>query len=253
MSVRTKTLLIVLASALSCGALADDDLSYEKWLVRVEDYETLARSWWYEAWLGDAEKQERLAELYLGPHARQAKAKPYDGVHFLFRAAVNGRPKAMRRLADALDKGTFGLNKRPDAGRCWSSAPENFEGRLACVNLTDFRDPAARVPCSELAVMEEQDHPGTHDGVAMAKLCLANKTPAILVPGSPPGELALKRVREYARHGIEWAITGDVYVEQFETFRGKFNQTTVAALDAEHGRGYMDRLSEEIEARVSRK
>jgi hypothetical protein len=44
-----------------------------------------------------------------------------------------------------------------------------------------------------------------------------------------------------------------VYVEQFETFRGKFNQTTVAALDAEHGRGYMDRLSEEIEARVSRK
>jgi hypothetical protein len=154
--------------------------------------------------LGDAEKQERLAELFLGPHAREAKAGPYEGIHFLFRAAVNGRRTAMRRLANALNEGKFGLSKRPDAARCWSSASSSgFEGRLACVNLTDFRDPQARVTCTELAVMEAQQHPGTRDGTAMAKLCLANKTPAILVPGLPPTQQDLERVSEYKRHGIE--------------------------------------------------
>jgi hypothetical protein len=253
MPAQSKLLVLVFASALSCGALADEDVAYENWLVRVGDYETLARAWRPEAMLGDAEKQERLAELFLGPHARQAKARPYEGIHFLFRAAVNGRRSAMRRLGDALNKGRFGLSKRPDAARCWSGAPASLEGRIACVKLTDFHDPQARVPCTELAVVEAQQYPGTRDGTAMAELCLANKTPAILVPGIPPGQEDLARVREYQRHGIEWSITGDVYLEEFETFRGKFNQTILAALEAEHGPGYLDRLAKEINASVSRK
>jgi len=246
-----KFLVIVLAGSLSCGAFANDDPVYENWLIRVGDYETLARSWWFDAMSGDAEKQERLAALFLGPHARAAKAKPYEGVHFLFRAAVNGRRTAMLRLADALDKGAFGLGKRPRAAACWSSAPASVEGRLACVALTDFRDPQARVPCTELAVMGARERLDASDGAAMARLCLANKTPAILVPGQRPGMQTMARVREYARHGIEWSVTGDVYVAQFERFRDKFNGTMVAALEAEHGRGYWDRLSKQIDARVS--
>jgi hypothetical protein len=203
--------------------------------------------------LGDAEKQERLAELFLGPHAEQAKATPFAGIHFLFRAAVHGRQKAMRRIGEAIDKGMLGLSKRPDAARCWSHTPASFEGRLACVTLTDFDDLRARVPCTELAVVEAEQHPRTSDGAAMAKLCLANKTPAILVFGLPPSQQELERVSEYGRHGIEWSITGDVYIEQFETFRKKFNQTIAAALEAEHGRGYLDRLSKDIDARVSGK
>jgi hypothetical protein len=98
MSVWSKLAVVVLASILSCAALADSDLAYENWLIHVSDYETLSRAWWPEAMLGDAEKQERLAELFLGPHAREAKARPYEGIHFLFRAAVNGRRTAMRGL-----------------------------------------------------------------------------------------------------------------------------------------------------------
>jgi hypothetical protein len=256
MSVGSKLLVVLLASLLSCGAFANDDLEYENWLIRVGDHETLARSWWGEAMFGNAEKQERLAELFLGPHAREAKARPYEGVHFLFRAAVSGRRKAMLRLAEGLNKGEFGLSKRPDAAKCWSSAPTSFAGRLACVELTDFRDPLARVPCLELAVIDAlNDTYGlrTHDGGAMAQLCVANKTPAILSPGPPPSEQTMARVREYERHGIDWAITGCVYNERFEIFRGKFNQTIFAALEAQHGRGYLDRLSKEIDARVSGK
>ena len=253
MPARSKLLVLILTSVVSCTALGGQDLANENWLLRVGDYETLARSWWPDAWLGDAEKQERLAELYLGPHAEQAKAKPYEGIHFLFRAAVNGRRTAMHHLGDALKKGAFGLSKRPDAARCWSSAPESFEGRLACVKLSDFHDPQARVTCTELAIMEAQEHPKTRDGVVMAKLCLANKTPAILMPGLPPSQQDMDRESAYRRHGIEWCITGDVYDKEFETFRGKFNQTIVDALEAEHGRGYLDRLSKEIDASASRK
>jgi hypothetical protein len=117
----------------------------------------------------------------------------------------------MQRLADALNKGKFGLSKRADAARCWSSAPSSFEERLACVKLTDFRHPQARL---------QQD---------------------------------LERVSEYKRHGIEWSITGDVYDEQFETFRRQFNQTTVAALEAAHERGNVASLSKQIDARLSHK
>ncbi|MBD8528939.1 MULTISPECIES: hypothetical protein [unclassified Massilia] len=252
MRARSKLFTAVLASALSCAAVANDDLAYENWLIRVGDYKTLAHSWRGEAMSGDAEKQERLADLLLGPHARAAKAQPYEGIQLLFRAAISGRRTAMQRLGAALDKGASGLAKRPDAARCWSRAPTSFEARLACVELTDFDDARARIPCTELAVMEARERPATRDGAAMAQLCLANKTPAILVFGLPPSRQDLKRVSEYTRHGIEWSITGDVYVEAFEMFRERFNRTTVAALEARHGRGYLDRLSKEIEARVAR-
>lgn len=253
MSARSKLLCVALLNILSYAALAHDDPRYENRPTQVGDYETLARSWWPEAMLGDAEKQERLAALLLGPHARQAKAAPYDGIHFLFRAAVNGRRMAMLRLAEALNNGKFGVNKDLNAGRCWASVPADLEGRLTCVKLTDFRDPHARVSCDELAVIEAQEYPGARDGAAMAKLCLANKTPAILVFGLPPSRQDLERVSEYKRYGIEWSITGDVYDEKFEIFREKFNQTTVEALEANYGRGYLDRLAKKIEARLSRK
>jgi len=253
MTTRWKLLALAVAGTLCCVPIASGDPAYEGWLLRVGDYETLARAWRPEAMFDNAEKQERLAELFLGPHAAQAKARPYEGIHFLFRAAVNGRPTAMRRLGEGVNKGSFGLARRPDAARCWLSAPASFEGRLACVSLTGFDDPKARVPCVDLAVMEAMDHPENRDGAAMARLCLANNTPAFLTPGPPPGPQDKARANAYARHGIEWVITGDVYNKQFETFREKFNRTTAESLEARHGRGYLDGLSKEISAGLSRK
>jgi hypothetical protein len=95
MTTRWNLLVLALAGTLCCGAVAGDD-------------EKLARSWWPDAMLGNAEKQERLAELFLGSHGGQAKGRPYEGIHFLFRAAVHGRPVAMQRLGEALKKGRCG-------------------------------------------------------------------------------------------------------------------------------------------------
>lgn len=246
---RAGLLAAALAGMLSCAASAHDDPAYEAWLLRMGDYETLARVWRSDTDNGDGEKQERLAELLLGPHARAAKAQPFEGVHYLYQAALRGRRGAVLRLADALDKGALGLRKRPDAARCWAALPATFDARLACVRLTAFRDARARPACGGLPVAREDGRP--LDGVDTARICLATGTPTLLEPGPPPGPHTARRIREYARHGIVLEITGDVYEDAYEVFRDQFNRTTVAALDAAHGRGYVERLSKEIETRVA--
>lgn len=210
------------------------------------------QAWRFDAMAGDAEKQERLAGLLLGPQAGAVGATEIEGVHFLLRAAIAGRTGAMRRLADALDRGTFGLRRLPEAARCWSALPADAAGRLACVRLTDFRNPRHRVPCSDLTAMPDQARSGASAGVAMARLCLANKTPALLVPGPPPGPQAEERARLYSTHGIEWSITGDVYEEAFERYRNDFNRTMVEGIEAQRGTGYLQKLDRQIEARLAR-
>jgi hypothetical protein len=84
MSAGSKLFVLILAAILSCAANADDDLAYENWLIRLGDYETLANSWRGEAMSGNAEKQERLAALLLGPHARDARARPTRASIFCF-------------------------------------------------------------------------------------------------------------------------------------------------------------------------
>lgn len=215
------------------------------------DPETL-QTWRFDAMAGDAEKQERLAGLLLGPQAGAVGATKVEGVHFLLRAAIAGRPGAMRRLADALDRGRYGLRRLPEAARCWSALPADAEARLACVRQTDFRNPRHRVPCSDLTVMPDQARSGASAGVAMARLCLANKTPALLVPGGPPGPEGEERARQYAKHGIEWSITGDVYEEEFERYRNDFNRTMVEGIEAQRGTGYLQKLDRQIDARLAR-
>jgi phosphoribosylformimino-5-aminoimidazole carboxamide ribonucleotide (ProFAR) isomerase len=99
-------------------------------------------------------------------------------------------------------------------------------------------------------LVDGANDPNEMNGSLLANLCLANKTPALLVPGGPPGLRDEEREREYAKHGIERVITGDVYYGDFEAFREKFNNTIVEKLEAERGDGYVVRLSNEIERRV---
>jgi hypothetical protein len=111
-------MLGLLAGLLSCAAVAGGGPAHENRRVRAGDYKALHRSWWFDAQFGDAEKQAQLADLLLGPHGREAGAPRREGVRFLFRAAVAGRPAAMLHLADALGKGAFGLGKLFAAARC---------------------------------------------------------------------------------------------------------------------------------------
>ncbi len=250
MEARAKRFAAVVMSILSCGAHAVGNAGDNK-LLNLEDSKIL-QSWRMYSSAGDAEKQGRLAELLLDPQAPAPKANRSEGAHFLLQAAASGRTKSMLKLADALNKGAFGFKKLPDAARCWSGRPADFETRLACLGLTDFRDPRARVRCNDLTSMIEGLPPGRTTGATMARLCLANKTPALLVPGPPPGKDAIERVRLYAQYGIEWVITGDVYEDEFEKYRHEFNKTVVADIEAKRGRGYMEKLSNDIEARISR-
>jgi hypothetical protein len=238
-----------LAIGLSCAASAHADPAYEGWLLRMGDYETLANVWRADNDSGDGAKQERLAELFLGPHAQAAKARPFEGIHNLYWAALRGRRGAVLRLADALDKGAFGLRKRPDAARCWAHLPATFDARLACVRLTEFRDAKARPGCGDLPIAREDGRP--LDGADAARICIATGTPTLLEPGPPPGPETVRRIRAYARHGITLAVTGDVYDPAFEAYRDQYNRTTAAALEANHGRGYLERLGNEIDARAA--
>ncbi|MCS0614887.1 hypothetical protein NX783_19290 [Massilia kyonggiensis] len=237
------------AIGLSCAAFAHADPAYEGWLLRMGDYETLANVWRADNDSGDGAKQERLAELFLGPHAQAAKARPFEGIHNLYWAALRGRRGAVLRLADALDKGAFGLRKRPEAARCWAHLPATFDARLACVRLTEFRDAKARPGCGDLPIAREDGRP--LDGADAARICIATGTPTLLEPGPPPGPETVRRIRAYARHGITLAVTGDVYDPAFEAYRDQYNRTTVAALEAIHGRGYLERLGNEIDARAA--
>jgi hypothetical protein len=141
-------MLGLLAGLLSCAAVAGDDPAHENRRVRAGDYKALHRSWWFDAQFGDAEKQEQLADLFPGPHGREAGAPRHEGVRFLFRAAVAGRPAAMLHLADALGKGAFGLRKLPAAARC--PLPSTPSADLP-VGASFVRDPetGAFVPLSD--------------------------------------------------------------------------------------------------------
>ena len=251
MAARIKRFAAVVMSIVSCAAHAGGDAGYNKLLAGLDVPKTL-QTWRMYASAGDAEKQERLAELLLDPQAPAREASRLEGAHFMLQAATSGRTRSMLKLADALNKGAFGFKMLPDAARCWSGTPADFETRLACLGLTDFQDPRERVRCNDLTSMREGLPPGRTTGATMARLCLANKTPALLVPGPPPGKEAIERTRLYAQYGIEWVITGDVYEDEFEKFRHEFNKTIVADIEAKRGPGYMEKLSNDIEARISR-
>jgi hypothetical protein len=158
----------------------------------------------------------------------------------------------MSTLATAIDKGASGFRKVPAAARCWAAAPSTIERKTVCVGLTAFDDRRARAPCHALPFVPDKGRSNRDSGSAKARLCLANGTPALLVPGPPPSLQDEMRVREYARNGIEWNITGDVVEEDFEQFRNGFNATTAAAIEQERGRGYLEKLSRDIERRISR-
>lgn len=235
--------LALFASFISFTAHADSD-DLVQWLLKVEDYQEVYRIWSADAWSGNSEKQELVADLLLGPHGKQVKHPPYEAIRYLYYAAVRGRPTAMLKLSKALNTGSFGAIKNPQAAACWAKAPTEPEQKLACMAITEFRDRHIRLGCRQI--------PFISDPAESARLCLEYKTPALLVPGAPPGPEVIQRQREYAKRGIDLVITGDVYEEEFERYRETFNTTIAEGIEKERGRGYLARLWNEIEADIKK-
>lgn len=233
-------ILALLACLCLSTAHASDDLI--EWLMKVGDYQEVYRLLSADARNGDGEKQELVADLLLGPYGQQVKHTQYEGIHFLYDAAAGGRASAMLKLSNALKTGSFGARPLPNAAACWAKMPRDLKQRFECMRITDFVDFHPRFGC--------RDIPYITDPADQAKLCLAFKTPTLLVPGPPPGPDAILRQREYAKSGIVLVITGDVYEEKFERFRETFNATTIAGIEKERGRGYLQKLSNQIEAKI---
>jgi hypothetical protein len=243
-------LLIACFSARADKALDEGRQHYE-----AGRYTEAYMAWWGGAIQGDSEKQELLATLLLGPHRHALKRirnHRREGMRYLYRAAIAGRQSAMLSLAEASRSGLLGVERRVDAAKCWSKAPASLQERITCVELTEFRDRDARASCSELALVGRSEVHDKKLGPLFARLCIANKTPALLVPGAPPSAEDVRRQREYEKHGIEWVITGDVYNGDFEQFRESFNDAIITGVEAERGRGYFEKLSKEIDRRVEK-
>ncbi len=248
--------LALVAALGACAAVSAAGGEPDAWrdagieAFKAGDYKTAYIKWLPGASGGDGEQQEWMADLLLGPHGRALKHDRYEGTSYLYRAAIGGRRTAMARVAQALGKGTLGFKRVPAAAACWAKAPATPEGRYACVALTDFTVSRARPACVDLNDTNLSRRRIEDRAAAAARLCLANRTPSLLVPGPPPGAEDKRRAREYARHGIEWCITGDVLDMDVERYRAAFNETTARAIERERGQGYLDRLSQEIEARI---
>lgn len=153
----------------------------------------------------------------------------------------------MLKFSSLLRTGKSGARKSPEAAKCWAGQPEKYQSIISCVEVTEFRNAQARTSCVELVLMGRPASLRHADGASLARLCLANRTYALLVPGAPPSARDLRRVREYARVGIEWVITGDVYNGDYERFRDGFNSTIIAKVEAERGPGYFERLAKKID------
>ncbi len=86
-------------------------------------------------------------------------------------------------------------------------------------------------------------------GSSHARLCIANGTYSILVPGGPPSPRDLITEQAYARYGIEWVVTGDVIYDGFEMYRSAFNAAMEQAIVEKHGAAIFERIEMKLPAR----
>lgn len=209
-----------------------------------------AQNYWSQAAnFGDAVSHEKLGMLLLGPHAKSLGPRIRNqttGIHHIYLAAVAGRPASMRLLSDALRRGASGAQKLPDAADCWALRPTDSDSINRCVAMTDFRDKRSRPACRDLQGIGR-------GAVAAARLCVANRTPALHVFSPPPGARDMMRASEFAKHGIEIMFAGDVFSEESMAYVAEFNRLTAEAIDATHGAGYLQRLGEQIERAINTK
>jgi hypothetical protein len=183
---------------------------------------------------GEAEAQEAMSRLMLTSRlklfGRVADTRD-EGTRFLYLAAIHGNARARQRMAAAARDGKLGVTRNADAANCWAtSAPA-----LQCVELTTFSRPKARPSCRQVT-LRGNDVPVTgRDAIGMAKLCIANRTLTLFVPGGPPTNDTEILIDEFARNGIDYDVTGDVVMDDFEAFRGPFNELMEKQIVATHG------------------
>ena len=88
-------------------------------------------------------------------------------------------------------------------------------------------------------------------GIAEARTLLGQGKLILLIPGSPPVKWQYEiRFNEYAKHGIEWRLTGDVLRTAFEEYRTGFNGVMADAILTRYGQDFPKKIELEIESKI---
>ena len=189
---------------------------------------------YHRAETGDVQAQEAIsARMLAGPlmlFGRRRDARD-DGTRLLYLAATADHARARQRMAAAAREGKFGVARNARAALCWASRAAAIE----CAQHTAFDRPAARPTCRQMITRGDQQPWRAADAPAKARLCMANRTLALLIPGGPPSMATEKLIDEYARHGIDYDVTGDTTTAEFEAFRERFNRLMEKEIVARHG------------------
>lgn len=249
----TKTTLVLLLALMVLPAAARKHIDPKRdgqAALATGRYTEAYKIWWPSAMMGqDSEVQELFALLLFSDqslHVRLGGHRRDQALHMLIRSALNGRVSAMQRMAAGSANGWYGLTADVASAACWSQAAAGAHPATDCVAVTRYKNSSGRPRCEELVLMEELR---VHEGHADAALCLANKTPAILIPMLPPTQKYLNALNQaYGRYGIEWMTPGDVFDEQMINHMRTFNDTMAEDIKRRHGSDVFDRIGAELKA-----
>jgi len=159
---------------------------------------------------------------------------------------LKGYPGAVQRMASGSEEGKLGLVKDMDAAACWRRVQAGKTQPMACAGLTRFKNKAGRAKCDQLVMRGGQ---ASLSGAEAAQRCLANKTPAILIPMPPPTTKYMTTLdKAYGRYGIEWMPAGDAFSEQSMHFMESFNTAMAEDIQRHHGADVFDKIHAEIQA-----
>jgi hypothetical protein len=248
------SLIVVLAlTALPVAARKQIDPKREgQAALAAGGYTKAYEIWWPSATMGrDSEIQESFALLMFSDLPLKVR---FDGkrkdlaLHMLTRSALNGRASAMQRMAAGSANGWLGLAKDLRSAACWSQAAAGALSPAGCLAVTRYQSEAGRPHCDELVMMEESRG---RDGRLDAELCLANETPAMLIPMSPPTQKYLDALAKvYGRYGIEWMSRGDALDEGMMNHMQAFNDRMAGDIERRHGADVFDRIDAELKAEM---
>ncbi|WP_154667948.1 hypothetical protein [Pseudoduganella violaceinigra] len=92
---------------------------------------------------------------------------------------------------------------------------------------------------------------GTGESDAKAYLRLGDMV--ILAPGNPPIQWRADiRDKEYRRFGVEWRITGDVSMPEFEAYRKGFNRIMEIAVKKRFGADFFEKSERRIDDAIQK-
>ncbi len=207
------------------------------------------------ALLGEPEAQEAISRKLLDPRFRlypDRGPSQSKGATFLYLAAVKGNVKAQERMAVAVRAGKYGLVKSTAAGICWADAAKGATPSIECIRQTRFKRKESEPYCAQLTARGPDKPARAADAPAIANQCIAAGMLSILVPGGPPSKATEIVIAEFARHDIDYVVTGDVFETDFEAFRESFNAIMAKEITSRLGADIFKRIQTAPNAKIAR-